>query len=147
MKFIYTTLVFLCLSSFIVSCNPDKQEDEDRMLIEDYLEENNLQAEKTASGLYYIIHNPGNSEHPALTDNVHIDYRGTLLNGNQFDANPSATFPLGNLIDGMVEGIQLLGKGGEATLILPSALGYGSVVKSGIPANSVTIFEVTLIDF
>lgn len=131
----------------MVSCNPDVQEVKDRKLIEDYLKDNNLQAEKTESGLYYIITVPGNNEHPAQSDNVHINYIGSLLNGNVFDSNPSATFLLGDLIDGMREGIPLLGKGGEGTFIIPSELGYGSISHPGIPANSVTIFEVKLIGF
>ncbi len=109
--------------------------------------DNNLQAEKTSSGLYYIITLPGNNEHPSSSDNVHISYTGSLLNGNIFDSNPSATFPLGQLIEGMKEGIALLGKGGVATFFIPSELGYGGNSKPGIPANSVLIFDVTLIGF
>ncbi|MFZ1677954.1 MAG: FKBP-type peptidyl-prolyl cis-trans isomerase [Saprospiraceae bacterium] len=147
MKFIHTTLVLLSLCTFVLSCNKDDQGAQDEMLIKTYLTDNNLQAEKTSSGLYYIITLPGNTEHPSSSDNVHISYTGSLLNGNVFDSNPSATFPLGNLIEGMKEGISLLGKGGVATFYIPSGLGYGESPRQGIPANSVLIFDVTLIGF
>lgn len=147
MKFIHTSILLLSLCTFILSCNKDEQGAQDEMLIKSYLMDNNLQAEKTSSGLYYIITLPGNNEHPSSSDNVHISYTGSLLNGNIFDSNPSATFPLGQLIEGMKEGIALLGKGGVATFFIPSELGYGGNSKPGIPANSVLIFDVTLIGF
>lgn len=131
----------------MMACNKDDQGVEDEMLIKTYLMDNNLQAEKTESGLYYIITLPGNNEHPTPSNNVHISYVGSLLNGNVFDSNLSATFPLGNLIEGMKEGISLLGKGGVGTFYIPSGLGYGETAKQGIPANSVLIFDVTLIGF
>ncbi|MEP6794866.1 MAG: FKBP-type peptidyl-prolyl cis-trans isomerase [Saprospiraceae bacterium] len=147
MKFIHLSILLLSLCSLMVSCNNDSQAVEDEMLIKTYLMDNNLQAEKTESGLYYIITIPGNTEHPSSSNNVHISYTGSLLNGNVFDSNPSANFPLGNLIEGMKEGISLLGKGGAATFYIPSGLGYGGTAKPGIPANSVLIFEVILIGF
>jgi FKBP-type peptidyl-prolyl cis-trans isomerase FkpA len=147
MKFIHTTILLLSLCTFILSCNKDEQATQDEMLIKSYLMDNNLQAEKTSSGLYYIITLPGNNQHPSSSDNVHISYTGSLLNGHVFDSNLSATFLLGNLIAGMQEGISLLGKGGVATLYIPSGLGYGGNSKPGIPANSVLIFDVTLIGF
>ncbi|MGB3080420.1 MAG: FKBP-type peptidyl-prolyl cis-trans isomerase [Saprospiraceae bacterium] len=147
MKFIHTTILLLSLCTFILSCHKDDQGAQDELLIKTYLMDNNLQAEKTSSGLYYIITLPGNNEHPTSSDNVHISYTGSLLNGDVFDSNPSATFPLGNLIEGMKEGIELLGKGGVATFYIPSGLGYGESPRQGIPANSVLIFDVTLIGF
>lgn len=115
--------------------------------IRKYLDDNHLTADSTSSGLYYIITVPGGSAHPSVTDHVTINYTGKLLNGDVFDSNPSATFVLGQLIPGMVEGLQLFGKGGEGTLIIPSDLGYGSNAQQGIPANSVIIFDIKLINF
>ncbi|MEP6646630.1 MAG: FKBP-type peptidyl-prolyl cis-trans isomerase [Saprospiraceae bacterium] len=142
----------LCLLVSIVflfsSCNKDDdQAKTDDALIQQYLADHNLQADKTSSGLYYIINVPGNNQHPILADNVHIAYTGSLLNGNVFDSSLSSTFPLDNLIEGMKEGILLFGKGGEGKLIMPSTLGYGKSAKQGIPANSVLIFDITLIGF
>ena len=136
----------LCLFATL-ACNPDRQEVKDEKKIKDYLEENNLDAESTESGLYYIINVPGNNEHPEQADEVNIAYMGTLLNGDLFDSSESSTFPLYQLIEGLREGIPLLGKGGEGVFIIPSELGYGGDSQPGIPANSVLIFEVTLIDF
>ncbi len=119
----------------------------DSDLIRKYLDDNHLQADSTSSGLYYIIAVPGGLGHPSPTDNVTISYTGSLLNGEIFDASTSATFLLSNLIPGMVEGLQLFGKGGEGTLIIPSDLGYGSNPQSNIPANSVIIFDIKLINF
>lgn len=136
----------ICL--FILSsCNPDRVEVKDQKQIKNYLEDNNLQAESTSTGLHYIITIPGNTEHPTPSDTVQIAYTGKLLNGDIFDFSPSATFILGDLIDGMVEGLQLFGKGGEGILIIPSELGYGGNSQPGIPANSVLVFDVKLIDF
>ena len=139
-------LLGICLFLFS-SCNPDRVEVKDQKRIKDYLEDNNLQAESTSSGLHYIITVPGNNEHPTLSDNVEIAYTGKLLNGDIFDSSLSSTFLLGDLIDGMAEGIQLFGKGGEGTLIIPSELGYGGTSQPGIPSNSVLVFDVKLIDF
>ena len=139
-------LAGLCLFSTL-GCNPDVQEVKDKKKIKDYLEDNNLDAESTESGLHYIINVPGSNEHPVVTDSVNIAYAGTLLNGNLFDSSPSSTFLLDDLIEGLREGIPLLGKGGEGTFIVPSELGYGGNSQPGIPANSVLVFEVTLIDF
>ena len=148
MKLFKSVMLLSCICFATLACNSDSQEEKDEKKINDYLEENNLDAESTESGLHYIINVPGNNEHPEQTDQVRIAYVGTLLNGNLFDSSTSSTFPLNQLIAGLREGIPLLGKGGEGTFILPSELGYGdSNSNPSIPANSVLIFEVTLIDF
>ncbi|MEO6130209.1 MAG: FKBP-type peptidyl-prolyl cis-trans isomerase [Saprospiraceae bacterium] len=129
------------------SCNKDDQAETDDALIRKYIEDHSLQAEKTSSGLYYIITVPGSNEHPNQSDVVQIAYTGKLLSGDVFDSSLSSSFPLNNLIEGMKEGIPLFGKGGEGTIIIPSSLGYGSAAKPGIPANSVLVFDISLIDF
>jgi FKBP-type peptidyl-prolyl cis-trans isomerase FkpA len=148
MKLINWIFLLLGLSFYaLTSCNPDVIEAKNEKEIKKYLKDNNLQAESTASGLYYIITLPGTDEHPTPTDTVQISYTGTLLNGEEFDSSPSSTFILSQLIDGMQEGIQLFGKGGEGTLIIPSELGYGGYPPPGIPVNSVLVFDIKLIDF
>ena len=148
MKLTQNAIILAGLTLFIsTSCNKESQEMKDENQIRKYLEDNHLQAESTSSGLYYIITVPGSSEHPSVSDHVKISYSGTLLNGEEFDSNPSATFLLSDLIEGMIEGIQLFGKGGEGTLIIPSELAYGNNAQPGIPANSVIIFDIKLIDF
>ena len=140
----------LVLGAFLMtasSCGKEDQGEIDQALIEDYLEDHNLVSQQTNSGLHYVINVPGNSERPNLSDVVQFAYEGTLLNGNLFDSSTNAQYPLSNLIEGFQEGLQLFGKGGSGILIIPSELGYGSDVLNGIPANSVLVFEITLIDF
>lgn len=116
--------------------------------IEQYLQDNNLQANSTATGLHYIVDEEGGMARPELCDVITIAYSGYLLNGNSFDSSPGISFPLSNLIFGWQEGIPLFGKGGKGTLLIPSYLGYGAQSpSSAIPANSVLVFDIELIDF
>jgi len=144
--------LFLMISAFVVLSSCGKDEDyagRDDQLIKDYLLKNNIAAQKTASGLYYTFSEPGNEESPDLNSQVTVHYKGFLLNGTVFDssyAGSAPTFPLSNVIAGWREGLQLFGKGGKGTLYIPSALAYGTSVKPGIPANSVLIFDIHLIN-
>lgn len=140
-------MLVLCTTTCLIACNTDRQEEIDQELINAYIEDNNLVAESTSSGLHYVIITPGSNEHPTLSDIIQISYTGTLLNGNVFDSSTYSSFPLHMLIDGWKEGIPLLGKGGEGIFIIPSHLGYGSNSLPGIPANSVLVFTIKLIDF
>ena len=143
-----TLPVLLCISLVTIwSCGKDETEVDQKQLIRDYIADNGLQADSTASGLFYVIEEPGNSEHPTGSDVITIAYTGTLLNGNVFDSNPSFTYRLDQLILGWREGIPLFGKGGKGTLIIPSDLGYGSQTVGSIPANSVLVFDIELFDF
>ncbi len=130
-----------------------EQMEEDIAIIEEYLEENNIDAETTESGLRYIITEEGSGQVPAPGDSVYVHYRGTLLDGTPFDASydrgePFA-FPLGQgwVIPGWDEGIALLQEGGKATLYIPSPLAYGAQARGGvIQANSILKFDVELVD-
>jgi len=150
---------FLALSLILFVAFSCKEEDEvvdygpaDKKTIEEYLAANNLTAQSTASGLYYIIEKPGGANHPKSNSTVTAYYKGYLTNGTIFDQTPYSagkptTFSLLNVIDGWQEGLQLIGVNGKIKLFIPSALGYGSVAKTSIPANSVLIFEVELVEF
>jgi len=123
----------------------------DKKIIEDYLAANNLTAQSTASGLYYIIEKPGGSYHATINSQVSALYKGYLINGTVFDQstlsyNNPATFALTSVIAGWQEGIPLVGVGGKIKLLVPSAMGYGSVAKTTIPANSVLIFDIEIVD-
>ncbi len=122
------------------------QLDEDIIL--QYISDNNLNAEPTGSGLYYVISSTGNGEFPNINSFVTVAYKGTLTNGTIFDQSSSSgvTFPLSNVIQGWQEGIPLFSEGGSGILLIPSALGYGSQSVGNIPENSVLIFEVTLLN-
>ena len=94
----------------VLGCNKETQAEIDRELIQDYIQSNNLQAEEDASGLFYTIDVPGDTEKPVLADSVVISYRGTLLSGLEFDATDdgeTATFLLDDLIEGVeVDGLR-----------------------------------------
>lgn len=142
----YIMLLLVVTSFSFHSC----KEKSDMEKIENYLADNNLTATSTPSGLYYIITEEGTGNHPTLQSTVTVKYKGTLLNGKVFDqttGNNTATFPLEKLILGWQEGIPLLKKGGKGTFFCPSDLGYGSRRVGDIPANSVLIFEIELVDF
>ncbi len=104
----------------------------------------------TASGLQYREITAGSGAKPGPTSTVTVHYKGTLINGKQFDSSyggEPARFPLNRVIKGWTEGLQLMREGGKAELVLPSNLGYGSRgAGSDIPPDQVLIFEVQLID-
>jgi FKBP-type peptidyl-prolyl cis-trans isomerase FkpA len=104
----------------------------------------------TASGLQYEILQEGTGASPKPTDKVTVHYKGTLIDGTEFDSSYArgqpVTFPLGNVIPGWTEGLQLLKTGGKAKLYIPSGLGYGERgAGAKIGPNETLIFEVELI--
>ncbi|MGI9517150.1 MAG: FKBP-type peptidyl-prolyl cis-trans isomerase [Pirellulaceae bacterium] len=126
----------------------DVQAASEERLITNYLFNNNLTAERTASGLYYIINQEGDGTFPSLNNEVTVNYEGRLLaDGSVFDDGTNFTRPLASLIPGWQEGVPLISKGGSATLLIPSALGYRGNARPGIPPNSILIFEIELLDF
>ncbi|MDX1407827.1 MAG: FKBP-type peptidyl-prolyl cis-trans isomerase [Saprospiraceae bacterium] len=138
----------LVVTLFLACGKDDNQREIDAHVIADWISERGLTAESTASGLHYLIDEPGNNEHPDVSSTIHIIYAGRLLDGFEFDAsNGVVEFPLNALIQGWQEGIPLFGKGGSGTLIIPSHLGYGSAPRTGIPPNSVLVFDIELVDF
>lgn len=150
----YRTLIIL-LSLFIgfSSCEKDdndvsEQLTKDIAIIENYLENNNIDAQKTSSGLYYVITEEGTGLHPTINSTVTVQYKGKLLDGTIFDNN-TATFRLTGVIAGWQEGIPLFKKGGRGKLFIPSGLGYGASGTSdgSIPGNTVITFDIHLISF
>jgi FKBP-type peptidyl-prolyl cis-trans isomerase FkpA len=145
------TLPFILLLVLMVaSCSKkDNQPEIDDQIIQNYLKTNNLTAIKDPSGLYYIMTVTGTGANPTSSSTVEVKYKGTLTNGTIFDqttTDKTATFPLIGLIRGWEIGIPLMKKGGKATFYMPSALGYGSTTIGPIPANSVLIFDIELIN-
>ncbi len=119
-------------------------------LIQDFIKKNNLKAQKTASGLYYVIDKKGNGKHATAANQVKVHYKGTLLDGTKFDSsydrNEPITFPLSGVIKGWTEGIPLFEEGGKGKLIIPSALGYGPNGAGGvIKPNEILVFDVELL--
>ena len=113
-----------------------------------YLAENAKQAGvvTTKSGLQYRIVKPGTGRKPMAEDTVTVNYRGTLIDGAEFDSSFSrgqpATFPLNGVISGWTEGMQQVQEGGTIELVIPPALAYGD---KGPLANQVLVFQVELI--
>ena len=102
----------------------------------------------TESGLQYILHAEGEGEKVQPEDIVLVNYKGTLIDGTEFDANDSTEFVANQVIKGWTEGLGLLGKGGKVSLFIPSELAYGKNAPRGsaIEPNSTLLFEVELID-
>jgi FKBP-type peptidyl-prolyl cis-trans isomerase FkpA len=130
----------------------------DEKLITEYLAKNNINAQKTASGLYYVINKNGSGANIAEGQTAKVMYTGKTLDGTKFDSNIDKEFnhtePLEfavgrkQVISGWDEGLLLLNKGSKATFIIPSSLAYGDKSPSPlIPANSILLFDVELIDF
>lgn len=104
----------------------------------------------TKSGLQYTILKEGTGPAPKATDTVEVHYRGTLLDGSEFDSSHKrgkpAVFPLNRVIPGWTEGLQLMKVGGKAKLFVPSALGYGPRgMPPDIGPSETLIFDVELI--
>lgn len=120
-------------------------EAEDEIL--QYLSEKDLTAEKSASGLYYIISKQGEGKPALSSSNVTVSYKGYFTNGTVFDQSTATgvSFNLQQVIDGWKEGITYFNEGGEGILLIPPHLGYGYTDRTGIPAGSVLIFEIKLI--
>lgn len=109
-------------------------------------------AQKTASGLYYVINEEGKGEKATAGKTVAVHYAGKLTNGNEFDNSYRRGEPIefklgvGQVIPGWDEGIGLMKVGSKYTLIIPSELGYGKRGAGGvIPPNATLIFETELV--
>tara|TARA_R110001606_G_scaffold5672_2_gene25882 strand:- start:6687 stop:7262 length:576 start_codon:yes stop_codon:yes gene_type:complete len=104
--------------------------------------------ETTASGLQYKVIKPGEGDSPTVTDTALVKYEGHLRDGTIFDANEQTPMPVGGVVPGFSEALQLMQKGGEYRIWIPSDLAYGEASPGEqIPPNSLLIFDVTLLDF
>lgn len=142
------------------------QLDEDVQTIESYIQENNLDASKTASGLYYVIEEEGSGVQVEQGDKISVNYTGYVLDGTVFDTSIESkakeantydenrpyepfTFDVGQgmVIPGWDEGLQLLKEGAKAKFLIPSPLAYGPSQRGAvIVPNSILIFDVEVTD-
>ncbi len=104
-------------------------------------------ADSTASGIVYLIQDSGSDKRATDDrDTVKVNYRGTRIDGKEFDKNDGIEFPLNRVIRGWTEGMKLVGEGGKITLVIPANLAYGERGPREIGANSTLIFDVDLLE-
>ncbi len=104
----------------------------------------------TASGLQYTVVTEGTGRSPKASDTVRVHYAGRLLDGTEFDSSHKrgqpAQFPVGGVIAGWTEALQMMKEGGKWTLFIPSDLAYGDRGYPGvIPGGALLTFEVELL--
>jgi len=167
-KLVFLLAIFIPVAIFTTSCldeydddyekqleelqkQIDEQYGKDTLIIQQYLADHQLTAQKQKeSGIYYIINDSGDVNHPNDYSVITVNYKGYLTNDsifNQTKADESYTVPLNTLISGWRYGVPLIGNEGKIVLFLPSFYGYGSEAVGSIPANSVLIFDIELVSF
>jgi FKBP-type peptidyl-prolyl cis-trans isomerase len=104
----------------------------------------------TPSGLQYEVLTEGSGASPTAADQVTVNYKGTLLDGTEFDNSykrgQPITFALNGVIPGWTEGLQLMTPGSKYRFWIPYNLGYGANGYSSIPGGALLVFEVELIE-
>jgi hypothetical protein len=100
-------------------------------------------------GLQYTVLAEGTGAMPSASDVVSVNYRGTLIDGTEFDSSykrgQPASFPVNGVIKGWTEALQLMKTGSKWKLFIPADLAYGESGQRGIPPDSVLVFEVELL--
>jgi len=144
---------FIILSSLLLTlsaCNRQTQAEIDQEIIDAYIQENNLDAIKTNDGFYYVIVEEGSgTETPDIDEVVELEYIGYLTDNEIFDRtldDQKIMVEMISLNSGWQEAIQSIKKGGEVTIIVPSALGFGEGSTATVPENSVLIYDIVLAD-
>jgi FKBP-type peptidyl-prolyl cis-trans isomerase FkpA len=141
--------ILLCLTAFLQTTMAQTALEKGKAFLAENATKPGVQ--QTASGLQYLLIEPGKGKAPAATDTVKVNYRGTLLDGTEFDSsykrNEPIEFPLNRVIPGWTEGLQLVKEGGKIRLFIPSQLAYGSRGAGGaIGPDETLIFDVELLD-
>ncbi len=148
MKFLIPAI---CIFFLFGSCQKKKIEEQakkDKTIITEYLSKHNTNAVSTSSGLYYNIEKVGVGAKPLSTSQVRVSYKGYFSDETIFDESDEqgVIFGLESVIKGWTEGISYFNEGGSGKLYIPSSLAYGTNGTTGIPANSVLIFDIKLLD-
>lgn len=140
---------FIILSFLIFSCNKidTNQDTIDDKIITEYLTAKNIKATKTSTGLYYILDSIGIGKKVNTTNTIYVKYTGKLTNDTIFDQNLNGTYlSLKTAINGFREGVSYFNVGGKGRLFIPSKLAYGKNSVGKVPANSVLIFDIEIIE-
>jgi len=146
MKYFFSILIF---SILVFSCNKidTSQDTIDDKIITDYLTANDIKATKTSSGLYYTLDTIGQGKKVNPTNTIYVKYTGKLTNDSIFDQNLNGTYlSLKTAINGFREGASYFNVGGKGRLFIPSKLAYGKNSVGKVPANSVLIFDIEIIE-
>ncbi|WP_395341754.1 FKBP-type peptidyl-prolyl cis-trans isomerase [Ningiella sp. W23] len=154
MKFIVVGIVIaLVIFFFVRSSANKKQAEENATISSNFLIENKSKdgVIETDSGLQYQILEKGEgNEHPSARSTVKVHYHGSLVDGTVFDSSVERgeliSFALNQVIKGWTEGLQLMVVGDKFKFFIPAELGYGNRGAGSIPAGSLLIFEVELLD-
>jgi FKBP-type peptidyl-prolyl cis-trans isomerase len=157
MKIIKILLIFGMVALAMTACKPDEVFDSEEQFVRDttliasFLAQNNIVAQKHSSGIRYVITTEGSGPNAQFGNSVEVKYTGYLLDGTEFDTNVGGgdfffVIDRGDVIQGWDIGFKLLNKGAAATLYIPSTLGYGNRALSDIPANSVLVFDVRVLN-
>jgi len=145
------------IKDITVQMTAEEQAKKDDQLLQDYFKKNKIKATKLPSGLYYSVSKKGDGPMMQKGKKVNMNYTGMTMDGQKFDSNIDPDFHhvqpfeftlgVGQVIKGWDEGIQMLQKGSKGTLYIPSGLAYGAQSPSPkIPANSILIFDVEVVD-
>lgn len=143
--------LLILVLAFVTACSTDDDtvdfKEENKKDILSYIDKNNLEAQESGSGLYYVIDKLGSGEQPSANSNVTVAYKGYFLDGKVFDKSDAngTSFGLQQVIKGWTEGITYFKEGGKGKLLVPSHLGYGPQGQPGIPGGAVLIFDIHLI--
>ena len=144
----FCSVCILAMSLF--SCKKTSTAAQDKIdddSIVSYLNKHSINATKTSSGLYYAIEQQGTGMQVSASNTVIMKYKAYLLNGTVFDENKvGTTIALPNTVKGWQEGIPKFKVGGIGKLFIPSKLAYGTEATGSIPANSVLIFDVEILE-
>lgn len=117
----------------------------------DYQAENGVREDVTTteSGLQYEVLRAGDGATPTTDNQVRLHYRGTLVDGTEFDSSydgDPAVFPAGGLISGFTEALLLMQEGSHFRIVIPSEIAYGPGGSGSIPPNATLIFEIELLE-
>jgi len=150
--FLIISIVFLGIS---ISCDtsfptPVSFEDQlaiDLELIDEFLSENEIVAEKHESSIRFLLTEEGTGDNPRGTDDVKVKYTASLLNGQVVDSSEDGvTFQLSRLILAWQIMIPTMNEGGKMTIYAPSVYSYGNQGQGQIPPNANIIFDIELVE-